>query len=861
MTAMLEEVKVTFKDFEAVQTRLILLPLDEQQGLGAIVADYTVTGHDHGDDNDETDTAESETPTIAPEQTTPNPDGVNLSGFSLVGLEASESSESSSKLPADASQDNDAHAQETWNEKDFSTILGLLRQAEPPLVLLFEKSSDDRHESSDDESCFEEEKKSDADEETTSEISKSASGASPERDREGSGSDDENEPTPQPSLLTDRLSSWTTRMRASSVQLAAEASASAASISSAVATAAKERSKAQSRSVTDSISESQSAEKEEDYRLFLQSSSGAFLRVQPASSYSSASAASELRVTNSSLLNVRRSATQACLAQGCLFQWYRSANGTDWVILEGATYAAFQPSATDVGHRLRCVVTIEDDDDSENEESDGSEDESKDNKEPQRIVCEMPDTVSAALALFNGARQALVRGAQFGGLHGRGNAEGRTFLIKVEMVYPQNQDTNARKSVSSAVTIYQVSGSTAEPMHPIDEPIVGVSAACDYSHPKAFELTFPTGIPESASMVSALCMNGRFQLEAPNRLARESLLLTLGIANCTLKPADLNATTILYGSEDKLLQAAVVAPSDTSSAPEVAVADDSGAIEQLKSEYAVEVSSLESCVESQSDKIAELEKAVRTLTNEKALLSAAVEARESKLAKMAALQKSFDEVTVRVKEQDAIRLDLDEAGRRYEDVSAKLESVSKSESDCKVSLGQSQKESVDLMARLKAEERKTTACKREIEVQQMKIQKLIAERNSYKQKGDSLSKEIGLVCRNGRTIRDVEKILVDDVPRREEVKLLREQKRKALEDLQHCRTAYEQTRMAQKMAGMDFDSTKVLERNAQLEHLLSELTEYVNAKEMQLETFKQVNDALQTEIRDLAKANMSKNDI
>jgi hypothetical protein len=837
MAAPLEKVKVIFKDFEAVQTRLILLPLDEQHGLGAIVAEYTATDHDDDNDHDNGDEpdAELETSTSTPEQ-----ERLNLSGFSLVGLEES----SSLKVPdAMPSQDTDAaHEQETWKEKEFSAILGLLRQAEPPLNLLFERSIDsddaDESESSHDEG-FEEEKKSDA-EETTSD-SVSTISASPEKD--------ESEPAPQSSLLTDRLSSWTTRMRVSSVQLAAEAASSAASLSSAVATAAKERSKASNQSATQSISESPLG----DYHLFLQSSSGAFLPVQPMSSSSSASASSELRVTNSSLLLVRRSATQPCPARGCLFQWYRSTNTTDWTILEGATYAAFQPSATDVGHRLRCVVTIEDD---ENEES-GSEDEG--DKEPQRIVCEMPDTVSAALALFNGARQALVRGAQFGGLHGKGNAEGRTFRIKVEMVYPQNQDTNTKK-VASAVTIYQVSGSTAEPMHPVDEPIVGVSAECDYSHPKAFALTFPTGIPESASMVSALCMNGSFQLEAPNRLARESLLLTLGIANCTLKPADLNATTILYGREDKPSQAAVVAPPAASTAPEVAVADDE-AIDQLKSDHAVQVSSLESCVEAQSDKITELEKAVRTLTNEKALLSAAVEARESKLAKMEELQKSFDEMAVRIKEQDAIRSDLDEAGRRYEDVSAKLESVSKSESDCKVSLDQSQKEGVDLKEQLKTEEKKTSAIKSEIEAQQMKIQKLIAERNSYKQKGDSLSKEIGLVCRNGRTIRDVEKILVDDIPRRELVKLLREQKRKALEDLQHCRTAFDQSRMAQKIAGVDHDTTKVLERNVQLEHLLSELTEYLSAKEMQLETFKQVNDALQTEIRDLAKANMSKNDI
>jgi hypothetical protein len=853
MTAKLEKVTVVFKDFEAVQTRLILLPLDEQHGLGAIVAEYTVADHANDIDHDNGDKADSESETSTG---TPKQEGLNLSGFSLVGLE-----ESSSELPADAmtSQENHtgtAQEQETWSEKDFSTILGLLRQAQPPLNLLFEKSSDyryddaDNSESSHDEGC-EEEKKSDGEESASSDSISSIS-TSPDKN-------DELELAPQSTLLTDRLSSWTSRMRVSSVQLAAEAASSAASLSTAVATAAKERSKAQATNQSATQSSISEMPPLGDYHLFIQTSSGAFLPVQPASSSSSssASASSELRVTNSSLLLVRRSATQPCPARGCLFQWYRSANSTDWAILEGATFAAFQPSATDVGHRLRCVVTIDEDDDDDEDEESGSEDEG--DKEPQRIVCEMPDTVSAALALFNGARQALVRGAQFGGLHGKGNAEGRTFRIKVEMACPQNQDTNAR-TVASAVTIYQVSGSTAEPMHPIDEPIVGVSAECDYSHAKTFSLTFPNGIPESASMVSALCMNGRFQLEAPNRLARESLLLTLGIANCTLKPADLNATTILYGREDKPLQAAVVAPPATNSASEVAVAND-GAIDQLKSEHAVEVSSLESCVESQSDKIAELEKAVRTLTNEKALLSAAVEARESKLAKMAELQKSFDEMTLRIKEQDAVRLDMDEAGRRYDDVSAKLESVYKSESDGKVSLDQSKKDCFDLKAQLKAEERKTNACKSEIEVQQMKIQKLIAERNSYKQKGDSLSKEIGLVCRKGRTIRDVEKILVDDIPRRQEVKLLREQKRQALEDLQQCRTAYDQSRMAQKIAGMDHDSTKVLERNVQLEHLLSELTEYLSAKEMQLETFKQVNDALQTEIRDLAKANMSKNDI
>jgi hypothetical protein len=143
----------------------------------------------------------------------------------------------------------------------------------------------------------------------------------------------------------------------------------------------------------------------------------------------------------------------------------------------------------------------------------------------------------------------------------------------------------------------------------------------------------------------------------------------------------------------------------------------------------------------------------------------------------------------------------------------------------------------------------------------MKIQKLKAERNSHKQKGDSLAKEMSRVCRDGRTIREIEKILADDATRREEVLLLREQKRKALEQVEHFRTAYEQSLCVQRLSGLDHDAGKLLERNAELERLLSELTEYLNAKEMQLETMKLVNDTLQSEIRDLAKANMSKNDI
>jgi len=287
-------------------------------------------------------------------------------------------------------------------------------------------------------------------------------------------------------------------------------------------------------------------------------------------------------------------------------------------------------------------------------------------------------------------------------------------------------------------------------------------------------------------------------------------------------------------------------------------------VKTIRDEHAAQVSALENDKAKQSDKITQLEKAVRTLQNEKAVLSAAVEARESKLSKMSEKLVALDELSQKVGEQEKLRGDLEEADRRYKKVCATLEKTSQSEKDCRSELKQTQAKVTGLNEQLETEKASTASRQSELETQQLMIQKIKAERNSYKQKGDSLAKEIAKVCRSGRTIREVEKIIADDAARREEVALLRKQKQKALEELEHYRTAFEQSRAAQKMAGMDHDSAKLLERNAELQRLLTELTEYLNAKEMQLETLKQVNEALQSEIRTLAKANMSnwdKNDI
>jgi phage regulator Rha-like protein len=117
------------------------------------------------------------------------------------------------------------------------------------------------------------------------------------------------------------------------------------------------------------------------------------------------------------------------------------------------------------------------------------------------------------------------------------------------------------------------------------------------------------------------------------------------------------------------------------------------------------------------------------------------------------------------------------------------------------------------------------------------------------------------LCRSGRTIRDIEKILADHEALVQEADLLRVQKRKALEEAHKYRTSYEQIKTAEEVLGVEQETRRAVERTTELERLLAEMTDYIHAKEMQLETMKEVNQTLQDEIHNLAKANLRKNEV
>ena len=815
--------ELEFQDFLDLQTRLVLLPCIEDEGVGAMIASF------------------AETCAV---------------GATLIAVRGVSS--------------------EDWRFKDFTDILSEIREAPTPIGLMFERAIE--------ESALEEPS-----------LDKEEPALEAQSRIENEQPDDE----PDQSALA-RLSSWGTLVRVKA-QIAASAVATAA-------TEVKERRAIQPQPAVEQHSQLSIC------ALFIQISYDKF---EPLHS-------TPFKLTTSSVVSVRQSATQGCPTKGYLFQWFRSEQDLEWMQLHGATFATYQPNTTDIGHRLKCIVTIGHEEETEN-----------------IVSCVMRDCIHADMSLFNGARTALLRGAHFSNLLGRGNAEGRVFRIQIEI-------SIIDKTVSSACIISQVSGSTSEPLHA--QPIMHTSAISDPCHPKHFELSFPNGLPDSAGMVMALAsQDGRLQLEAPNRLTRETLLLTLGIANFNGRPADLTTSTVLFGSQKHQVAGASLHPTTparyinepaefltsieednsqeseqssssddhsralelklqhlsakmirkdkvisdlqrqlTNAESQVQISEKSlelsqlelkssrdeslelkSTVKQLQSRYEtteatmrriqndhkIHTTSLESRIMSQAERIADLEKNQRSLQNEKAVLTAGIDARDSKLVRMTQLQATVDSLSNSNNE-------LKDLHQRHRDLAASLKKAVAGEKETRRALDATEAVIHDLNIKLEKEKNNTAVMKADFDNAQNNKQALTSERNNYKQKAESLSKEISRLCRKGRSLQDVQKVLENEESRIVEVEILKSQKKKALEELTEYRIAYQQSLVSQlKSRDMNGSAMKAIEKTSELERVVLELTEYVNAKEMQLETIMQVNQALTEEVISLAKANMAKNDI
>lgn len=258
----------------------------------------------------------------------------------------------------------------------------------------------------------------------------------------------------------------------------------------------------------------------------------------------------------------------------------------------------------------------------------------------------------------------------------------------------------------------------------------------------------------------------------------------------------------------------------------------------------------------------EYQKSIKSLQNEKAVLSAGIEARDNKLSKLSSKLVDIDALKGKVVNGENSQRELDTLKQKYLDLKVDMEKMEENNNRLLGDMKKMKNENEMLAGENLNARSNLSTMKKEVNKMKVLFQTAKGERNNFKQKADSLGKEMSRICRNGLDIKNIENIIQEHQFLSTEVVRLRSEKKKAVHVSEQQRLKFEQYVMAQIEADSESNQvTKVYERNIELERLVTETTEYLNAKEMQLESVQEANVALTEELRFMADKYREQNDI
>jgi chromosome segregation ATPase len=224
------------------------------------------------------------------------------------------------------------------------------------------------------------------------------------------------------------------------------------------------------------------------------------------------------------------------------------------------------------------------------------------------------------------------------------------------------------------------------------------------------------------------------------------------------------------------------------------------AMRRIKDDYEGRIAALETRLEEDAKIITDNQKTIKVLENEKTVLSAAVDARDGKLSKMNKLQTRVDSLKTEVNNGRSTMRDLDAMNAKFNAIRADLEKTKLSE---KMYMEEAKRLATELEVsdgKTRREQNHAEKCKAQLESANKKCQKLKVERNTYKQRADSLAKDMSRVCRNGMGVENIEVIMQDNEKMTHELSLIKTQKRKALDELEESRRMHQHSIEAQMKA-------------------------------------------------------------
>ena len=578
-----------------------------------------------------------------------------------------------------------------------------------------------------------------------------------------------------------------------------------------------------------------------------------------------------LSITSNSVISVRLSNDRACPVGGngnYTFQWYRSNNKIDdvitkllpsndetnksdkgWSILRGACYAAYQPSVSDVGRKLVCIIKHND---------------------VYLQSCYIPGIVVLEQSILDSAKKKLLGGQRSMSFdHLQGLDDQSQFRLKIELV--SNDDFIS----SSSIFISRMTGGAVnEQYYEKEEAISHFTAEADPAKPRLLDLT-------------TCSSHGRLRLDTTNRKSRESLLLALGLASYKGKLSTLTTETALFPyfeSEDVL-------PLNNHSPLEAKIAqlnrllelkDD--AITRLQQE-SIESNAtklnmeteLQSCREAECNLMSAMqiskstiteqaranaalvagqERTVKALLNEKAVQQAAIDARDGKIVtlsnQLSELKKRTSLQSDQLSSIESLKTDLIKAQERCSSAEAVIVKMKEKESELSVDLAKAISKSAQLETNIEKKDAVHRVSTVDLSKYESENRRLKIERNSLRQRVEGLSKEmsktnsISLECEKLKAI--IQELRCDNRNLLVQIEVVKSEKRDTVARLEATYAAHEQSVRYQRSSSTptkaDNSSCLLEERVSELESVIASMTEYLSAKDQQISTLKQINEAI-----------------
>ena len=129
-------------------------------------------------------------------------------------------------------------------------------------------------------------------------------------------------------------------------------------------------------------------------------------------------------------------------------------------------------------------------------------------------------------------------------------------------------------------------------------------------------------------------------------------------------------------------------------------------------------------------------------------------------------------------------------------------------------------------------------------------QSLTATCNSLRQKSSSIAKDLSRLTKGGRSVKELEKMIVNFDRMRIDNSILKAEKKHAEETMMEYKEAAEMHADARAKGMVDGEAERALQQRSELERIIASLTETIQTKEMQIDLMRDVNRKLAGELQE-----------